>query len=48
MEMQIGYLKIILIHSSDLKGESDLLQRFVPEEQKERDALDCFQILHLS
>lgn len=48
VEMQIGYLKIILIHSSDLKGESDLLQRFVPEEQKERDALDCFQILHLS
>lgn len=48
VKMQIGYLKIKLIHFSDSKGESDLLQRFVTEEQKERDALNSFQILLLS
>lgn len=42
------YLKIKWIHSSDLKGESDFLQRFVPEEQKGKDALNCFQILLVS
>lgn len=48
VKMQIDYLKIKWIHSSDLKGKSDFLQRFVPEEQKGKDALNCFQILLVS
>lgn len=48
VKMQIDCLKIKWIHSSHLKGESDFLQRFVPEEQKGKDALNCFQILLVS
>lgn len=48
VKMQIDYLKIKWIYSSDLKGEPDFLQRFVPEEQKGKDALICFQILLVS